>query len=151
MQDIEFEIDRNAVERYFRTGQSALLFVGLGWYFGIGILLAFIHYYRTGPWLCSRQANALRYRVEGNILQVESGVFNFYHRSIPLERVSDIVLFQNLLMRHFGIWQMCIYTVDLRGVNRAVLYGVHDPEKVRDMLLSQRHVLGRVYVNKIDN
>lgn len=134
MQEIEFEIDRDGVERYFRTTQS-LLWLLLISIFGLGLILALIHYYKFGRWLCPQQANNLRYRLEGNMLRVDSGVFFLSRKSIPLERIADITLAQGPLQRHFGIWTLWIQQAGF-GRHGAILFGVCEPEKVRDLILS---------------
>jgi len=138
MQNIEFEIDRDAVEQYFRTSWSLLLLGMLGFYFGLGILLAWLFYYKIGHRFCLRWVNALRYRLEGDILRVDSGVLFLQRKSIPLERITDVALVQGLLLRHFGIWRMRIQTAGSAQCE-AVLIGVRDPEGVRETILSRRH------------
>jgi len=143
MQEIEFEIDRDAVEKYFRSVQS-LACLSLTFFVGIGIVLALIHYYKSGRWLCPQQANALRYRIEGNKLRVDSGVFLLFRRSIPLERITDIVLFQSPIQRHFGVWVMFVHTAGF--ASNAVMYGVREPENVREIIFAQRQ---SVYVGDV--
>ena len=143
MQEVEFEIDRSAVEKYFHTVQSLACLL-LTFVFGIGIILALIHYYKFGRWLCPQQANALRYRIEGNKLRVDSGVFCLFRRSIPLERITDIVLFQNPIQRHFGVWVMQVHTAGF--ASNAIMCGVCEPEKVREIIFAQRQ---SVYVGDV--
>ena len=147
MQETEFEIDRDAVEKYFRATQSlALLLTGFCT-FGIGFILAWIHYKKHIEFsrnLCPRQVHALRYRIEGSTLRVDSGLMFLYRRSIPLERIIDVALVQGPLLRHFGIWVLQIQTAGY-GTQGARLYGVRNPEEVRELILSQRQ---RIYGEK---
>jgi len=136
MQEIEFEIDRDAVERYFRTVQSLVWLLLIG-FFGVGIILALIHYYKFGRWLCPQQANNLRYRLEESTLRIEGGVFFLFRKSIPLERIAGVTLTQGPLQRHCGIWTLWIQQAGF-GRPGAVLYGVREPEKVRELILSRR-------------
>jgi putative membrane protein len=143
MQEIDFEINRDAVEQYFRTIQSLALLT-LIFFFGIGLILALIHYFSFGHWLCPRLANALRYRIEGSVLRVDSGVMFLSRKSRPLERITDVALVQGPLLRHFGIWAMQIQTAG-SALCEAVLCGVRNPEEVRELILSQRQ---RIYGEK---
>jgi membrane protein YdbS with pleckstrin-like domain len=104
---------------------------------GLGIVVALVHYFAFGLWLCPQQANNLRYRLEGTTLRVDGGVFFLVRKSIPLERITDIALVQGPLLRYFGIWAMRIQTAGSAQCE-ATLYGVRNPEEVRESILSQR-------------
>ena len=95
MQETNFEIDRDAVKNYFLITQTLLCLL-LITFFGIGLILALIHYFLFGPWLCPQQANNLRYRLEGSTLRADGGVFFLFRKSIPLERITAVALFQYL-------------------------------------------------------
>ena len=140
MQEIEFEIDRNAVEKYFLARDSLILLVCFGWYFGLGILLAWLHYYKKNKfsrWYCPIRVSNLHYRLEGSLLRADGGVFFLFRKSIPLERITDVALVQGPLLRYFGIWAMNIQTAGSAQCE-ATLYGVRNPEEVRELILSQR-------------
>jgi hypothetical protein len=47
-------------------------------------------------------------------------------------------------MRFFGIWAMKVQTAG-SPQPEAILYGVREPEKIRDLILSRRHA---VYAEK---
>ena len=146
MQETEFEINRDAVEQYIRTVQSIGL-LGFTCFFGIGIVLALIHYYKYIKFsreICQRQVNALRYRLEGSTLRVDSGVWFLHRKSIPLERITDVALVQGPLLRFFDIWAMRIQTAGSAQCE-ATLYGVRNPEEIRELILSQRQ---RIYGEK---
>ena len=150
MQEIEFEINRDALEQYFRTQQSLLLLVLGFWTFGLGIVLALIHYYKYIKFsreICPRQVNALRYRLEGSTLRVDGGVWFLFRKSIPLERITDIALVQGPLLRHFDIWAMRIQTAGSARCE-AVLYGVRNPEEIRELILARRK---QVYGEKTED
>jgi membrane protein YdbS with pleckstrin-like domain len=139
MPKTEFEINRDAVERYFRAQQSLGL-LGLTIVYGLGIVLALVHYYKKhkfSRWICQQQADNLRYRLEGSTIRVDSGVYFLFRKSIPLERITDVVLVQGPLLRYFDIWAIRIQTAGSAQCE-ATLYGVRDPEKVREIILAQR-------------
>ena len=139
MQETEFEIDRDSVEQYWRMQQSLLL-LSFIYFCGIGLVLAYLHYYKYNKfsrWFCPQQVNNLRYWLEGNTLRADSGVFFLWRKSIPLERITDVVLFQGPLMRHCGIWTMRIQTAG-SATCEAILYGIREPERIRELILSKR-------------
>jgi putative membrane protein len=106
---------------------------------GIGIPIAIIHAISLGPWLSGRQAEALRYWLDGSTLRVDQGVFILKRKAIPLDRVTDVVLVQGPVMRLCGIWGLQIQTAGTgQAVAEATLYGLTEPEKVRDHLLTER-------------
>jgi len=52
MQETEFEINRDAVKKYFQASQTFLCFIATVWYCGLGIIVALIYYFAIGEWLC---------------------------------------------------------------------------------------------------
>jgi len=165
MQETEFEIDRNATKNYFLVsgGICCLAFLALFSPFVLimsvaggpfvatvvfmlivwilGLLVAF------GLWLCPQQANNLRYRLEGSTLRADGGVFFLFRKSIPLERITDIALVQGPLLRYFNIWAMQIQTAGSAQCE-ATLYGVRNPEEMRELILSRRK---QVYGEKTED
>ncbi len=165
MQEIEFEIDRDAAKHYFLTGSllgcfcilsiccspfilpvmlhpfllghlhslSIVLFFGAFMIFGVILGGCFVFCL----WLCPQQTNNLRYGLDGNTLRVDGGVFFLFRKSIPLERITDIALVQGPLLRVFNIWVLRIQTAGSPQAE-ATLYGVREPEKVRELILSRR-------------
>jgi membrane protein YdbS with pleckstrin-like domain len=165
MQETEFEIDREAVKRYFL---SLLLLTCLACcclpvfpvivgtvenlldppdnprditlvlvFMLIGIPCVIITpFFLVGRWLCPQKAHNLRYRLEGSTLRVDDGVFFLSRKSIPLERISDVALAQGPLLRYYGIWAVRIQTTG--SACEATLYGVREPEKIRELILSHR-------------
>ncbi|MDX9978912.1 MAG: PH domain-containing protein [Lentisphaeria bacterium] len=134
-----FKVRRAPVARYFYFGQILfILFVGV-WFFGLGILLALLYALTLGHWLSRKQAEALRYWLDGGTLRVDQGVFFFKRKAIPLDRVTDVVLTQGPLMRWCGIWGLQVQTAGTgQGMPEAILYGLAEPERMRDQLLAAR-------------
>ena len=166
MQETEFEIDRDAVWKYFVVNGVLkdigfatiflfwiVFFMAAAWgllgfiaaCFLFSALCVLITLFEL--WLCPLQAKNLRYRLEGNTLRADSGVFFFSRQSIPLERITDINLVQGPVQRFFGIWAMRIQTAGSAQCE-ATLYGVREPEKVREQILAQRK---NVYGEKSDD
>jgi len=133
------EIDRRAVTRYFFWQQLLLLcMIGL-FSFGIGLIAALIYLLALGRWLPRKQADALRYWLDGSTVRIDQGVFFLKRKAIPLDRVTDVALVQGPLMRRLGIWSLHIQTAGVGNpMAEGVLYGLADPEAIRDQLLAAR-------------
>jgi membrane protein YdbS with pleckstrin-like domain len=127
------------VQRYFYWSHILLIVVVGVWFMGAGIPLAALHAFTWGPILSRRQAEALRYWLDGTTLRVDVGVYFLKRKAIPLDRVTDFVLAQGPLMRWCGIWAIHVQTAGAgQNVAEAMLYGVRDAERVRDELVAAR-------------
>ena len=93
--------------------------------------------------LASAQARRLSYRLDGSTLYVEGGVVILVRSSIPLDRVTDFRLYQDLFMRPFGIWGIAVQTAG-SPMPEAVMFGLDEPEKVRNDLIRERDAAARV-------
>lgn len=90
-------------------------------------------------WTSKLWANALRYWLDGTTLRIDSGIFFLQRSAIPLDRVTDIKLVQGPLMSACGIWGLGIQTAGSGGEQpEAILYGLENPEQVRDLLIATR-------------
>jgi putative membrane protein len=132
----DFQIDTDKVARYFFW---VPVLAGLV----TGIVPGLLYALTLGRWLPRRQATALRYWLDGSTLRIDEGVVFLKRKAIPLDRVTDIALVQGPLMRRLGIWLLRIQTAGMSGTQQAqgaegVLYGVKNPEAVRDALLAAR-------------
>jgi len=151
----EFEIDCVAVSRYLQANHFILCLILFGFAFffcsasgAVGLLcfltvVSFL-YLAFAFWLSEMQASNFRYRLDGDTLRVDGGVFFLFRKSIPLERITDVALVQGPFLRFLGIWEMRIQTAGSTECE-AKMYGVLDPEKVRELILSQRH---KIYAEK---
>jgi len=173
MQETEFEINRDAVKNYFLAFWVSacvgvlVLFLGpFGFFFlvtavvsvGAGSVFFFVPMFLLllmlalpmcaiaafSFWLCPQQVKALRYWLEDNTLRADGGVLFKFQKSIPLERITDVALVQGPLLRYFNIWAMQIQTAGSAQCE-ATLYGVRNPEEIRELILSQRQ---RIYGEK---
>ena len=128
------------IARYFYW-THLLLIVATGiWFFGLGLVAALIYAWTIGKWLPQRQADALRYWLDGTTLRVDEGVYFLKRKAIPLDRVTDVRLVQGPIMRRCGIWALQVQTAGAGGqsIAEAVLFGVEEPERLRDELLRAR-------------
>jgi putative membrane protein len=136
---IEFPIKTKAVASYAYWQTILMLVLVFGWFFGAGVVLAVVYALTFGHWLSRNQAEALQYWLDGRTLMVNEGVFFLKRKSIPLDRITDIVMAQGPLLRFFGLWQLNIQTAGA-GQPRAEasLYGLVQAAEVRDTLLQAR-------------
>jgi len=136
-----YRIQREKVARYF-FWMHILLIIAVGiWVFGIGLIAALVYAFSIGEWLPQKQANALRYWLDGPVLRVEEGVYSLKRKAIPLDRITDLTLWQPIFMRPFDIWFLTVQTGGTgTQVPEAVLVGLHNPEAVRDEILKAREV-----------
>lgn len=97
------QIQRIQVARYLYWSTTLMLgFIGLMMWI-VGVVIAFIYALIFGPWLSRKQAEVLEYRLYESNLFVHQGVFFIKRKTIPLDRITDIVLVQGPLLRYFGL------------------------------------------------
>ena len=171
MQGTEFEINRDAVRNYFLVATISSCFgilvfcspISFPFFIAVGmvddgpfalvslffcalfanvLLLSAVSVFLF--WLCQQQANNLRYRLDETTVRADGGVFFLFRKSIPLERITDVALVQGPLLRFFDIWTMRIQTAGSPQCE-ATLYGVRNPEEIRELILSRRQ---RIYGEK---
>jgi membrane protein YdbS with pleckstrin-like domain len=130
-----FKVQTHATARYFRSSVCLACLLGGVWLFGAGLVVAAV-YWIWGKSLSTRQSQALSYRLENGKLCADSGVYFLKRKSIPLDRVSDFMLAQGPLQRRYGIWALHVQTAGAGGqtIAEAILFGLEDPEAVRDEL-----------------
>ena len=137
-------IDRNAAKAYIYTLQHipAIIF-GIGT-LGLGYLAWLAYYSWFGKWLIEQQGEAFQYRIEGQTLRVDSGVFFLKRKSVPLDRITDFALVQGPLMRMLGIWALQVQTAGVgTPTPEATLIAIENPETVRNELLRRRNEAAR--------
>jgi len=137
-----FQIQRAAVQRYFYWSSTLMLSIIGICMWGVGIVIAIIYALTFAHWLSRKQAGVLDYRLYETNLFVHQGVFFIKRKTIPLDRVTDIVLAQGPLLRHFGLWRLDIQTAG-SGQQRAeaYLYGLEDPEQAKEIILNARDAI----------
>ena len=137
-----FEIHRAQVAKYFYW-LTTLSMIPFGLImFGIGLIVPLVYALTFGHWLSRKQAEALDYRLYETNIFVHQGVFFIKRKNIPLDRVTDVVLAQGPLLRHFGLWRLDIQTAG-SGQQRpeAYLYGLNDPEQIKETIINARDAI----------
>ena len=137
-----FQIQRAQVAKYFYWSATLMLgIIGL-LLWGVGVIIAFVYALTFGHWLSRKQAEVLDYRLYDTNLFVHQGVFFIKRKNIPLDRVTDIVLTQGPLLRHFNLWRLDIQTAGSgQQKAEAYLYGLTEPEQMKEMILNARDVI----------
>lgn len=140
-----FEIQRPQVGRYFYWASILMTALIGAFIFGFGALAALVYAWTFGPWLARKQAQVLEYRLHPTHLFVHQGVFFVKRKSIPLDRITDIVLSQGPLLRYFGLWRLDIQTAGSGQQHaEACLYGLVEPEPAKQQILDARDRLAGV-------
>jgi len=134
-----FEIQRPQAGRYFYWMWILMTaFMGV-LIFGFGVLAAPVYAWTFGPWLSRKQAAVLEYKLCETYLFVNQGVFFVKRKTIPLDRITDIVLSQGPLLRWFGLWRLDIQTAGSgQQTAEAYLYGLVNPEQAKEAILKAR-------------
>ena len=85
------------------------------------------------------QAQELQYTIEDGVLQTKQGIWFKSQQRIPLERITDIKLYQGPIMRHFDQWVVLVQTAGGATIApEASLWGLKSPTETRDLLLKLR-------------
>jgi putative membrane protein len=134
-----FQIKRQQVQRYFFWICTLMIALVGAFIFGFGALAAPVYALTLGPWLSRKQAEVLQYQLHQTCLFVHQGVFFIKRKTIPLDRITDIVLDQGPLLRYFDIWRLAIQTAGSgQQVAEAYLYGLINPEEAKEQILIAR-------------
>jgi putative membrane protein len=92
-----------------------------------------------GQWYAKKRSLELDYRLLPGRLLVSDGVFTKVRKTIPLDKVTDIGLTQNIVERWFSLWRVSVQTASSgQAAPEAVLVGLADPTEFRRGVLAQR-------------
>lgn len=127
-------IDPNAI-KYNMLGGTIILCVTI---IGIPLLLIYIPAVR---WYWTRYYSRLKVVLTTRELKVHRGIFIREEKSIPLEKITDLAVFEGPIMRHMGLKGIRIETAGQTSTaGRALvqIIGIVDTDTFRDMVLTQR-------------
>lgn len=134
-----FEIEAEKTVTYLARQHCLIILLTTIWIFGVGLLLALLYFFFVAPWFPRKQVSALKYWLDGSTLRIDQGVYFLKRKSIPLDRVTDIVIVQGPLMRACDIWALQVQTAGAGAqMPEATLLGLREPEVIRDMLMKAR-------------
>lgn len=90
-------------------------------------------------WYYRRYYQRLRVVLTSRDLKIHRGIMVREEKSIPLEKITDLRLFQGPIMRHFGVTGLAVETAGQTSAGAlATVYGIVDTEGFRDQVLQQR-------------
>lgn len=90
-------------------------------------------------WLTKRYYERLEIVLTRRDLKVRRGILNVEEKSIPLEKVTDLALYQGPLMRLFDLKGMKVETAGQSSGGALVsVVGIRDVDDFRDAVLNQR-------------
>jgi putative membrane protein len=90
-------------------------------------------------WLTKRYYERLEIVLTRRDLKVRRGILNVEEKSIPLEKVTDLALYQGPLMRLFDLKGMKVETAGQSSGGALVsVVGIRDVDDFRDAVLDQR-------------
>ena len=105
--------------------------------FGIPLLVIAVP---IALWYYPRFYASLRVSLTTRELKVQRGVLNREEKTIPLEQITDLAIFQGPIMRHFGLRGIRVETAGQSSGATALvtIVGIVDTESFRDEVLAQR-------------
>lgn len=106
----------------------------------IGIPFAIV-YFVIGSWLVGKHIENLGCSLSERTLDIKKGILNKTESTIPLEKITDLQMFQGPIMRHFGIHGFKVETAGQSsgpGGSLVNMMGIVDAVDFRRAVLEQR-------------
>jgi putative membrane protein len=122
------------VVRYFGTATTLGLVCTIVGILVIPVVVPIVVWYQR------KQYSRLRIYLTTRDLKVHRGVLTREEKAIPLEKITDLAVFQGPIMRHFGLKGIRVETAGQSAGPGALvaIIGIEDTDGFRDMVLSQR-------------
>ncbi len=101
----------------------------------VGILYLII-----GNWFITRHLANLGCTLTERTLEIKKGILNKTESTIPLEKITDLQMFQGPIMRHFGLHGFKVETAGQSSTTGSLvnMIGIVDAVKFRKAVLDQR-------------
>ncbi len=130
----EAVINQNAAEYEFWTGLVVLIITVIG----IPLIIPWIIIYHT--WYKARYLTWHSIKLTDKGVEVRRGVINRHEINIPLDRITDVTVYQDLGMRWLKISRVTVETAGQTTVTGGVgrMLGVEEPHVFRDAVIKQR-------------
>jgi putative membrane protein len=99
-----------------------------------------ILYLFIGNWYISRYLANLGCTLTERTLEIKKGILNKTESTIPLEKITDLQMFQGPIMRHFGLHGFKVETAGQSSTAGSLvnIIGIVDAVKFRKSVLDQR-------------
>jgi len=127
-----------AVKTYFLWSTTIILTITI-----VGIPIAIV-YHLIGRVLIGKYLESIGCALTTRTLEVRKGVLNKLESTIPLERITDLQMFQGPIMRHFGLRGFKVETAGQSagpGGSLVNIIGIVDAAAFRKRVLDQRDTL----------
>ena len=127
------------VKQYFMLSTIIVCVVTV---IGIPLLLIVIP---LGGFLIQKYLDNLSCVLTERTLEVKKGILNKTESTIPLEKITDLQMFQGPIMRHFGIHGFKVETAGQSNMGAGSLLsiiGIEDAPAFRQAVLTQRDAIG---------
>jgi putative membrane protein len=122
------------VVRYFGTTTTVALLCTIVGILVIPVVVPIVVWYQR------KQYARLRVYLTTRDLKVHRGVLTREEKAIPLEKITDLAVFQGPIMRHLGLKGIRVETAGQSAGPGALvaIIGIEDTDGFRDLVLSQR-------------
>lgn len=104
-----------------------------------------IIYYFVSRFFIDKYLENLSCTLTERTLDIKKGIFNKTESTIPLEKITDLQLFQGPIMRYFGLFGFKVETAgqSTAGAGSLVnIVGITETKAFRKAVLQQRDVMG---------
>jgi len=134
--DAEFD---PKIKSYYLWSTTIILCITI-----IGIPLAIL-YFILGNWLITKHIENLGCSLNERTLEIKKGILNKTESTIPLEKITDLQMFQGPIMRYFGLRGFKVETAGQSsgpaGGSLVNMIGIVDAVEFRKTVLDQRDLL----------
>ncbi len=91
-------------------------------------------------WYWGKYYSRLRVVLTSRDLKVHRGILNREEKSVPLEKITDLAVYQGPIMRYMGLKGIRVETAGQSNQEGALVrvVGIEDTDGFRDMVLNQR-------------
>jgi len=116
----------------------------------VGIPIAIL-YVLFGSWIIQRHIDNLACTLTTRTLEIRKGIWNKSESTIPLEKITDLQMFQGPIMRHFGLRGFKVETAgQSAGPSGSLvnIIGIVDAVDFRKRVLDQRDALAERQYNR---
>jgi membrane protein YdbS with pleckstrin-like domain len=125
---MNIDIDRKKVAKYWTI---VYLGVGIAAY-GVGVVVSIIAIVWGIP---MKQSNELKYWIEEDCVRINQGLFFKKQKTIPFNKITDVMWHQGPVMRRFGLEGLRFQTAG-SPQPEGTMIGVRNAQEVRDSIMS---------------
>lgn len=101
-----------------------------------------IVYLIIGSWVIQKYLDNLQCTLTERTLELKKGILNKRESTVPLEKITDLQMFQGPIMRHFGLYGFRVetagQTTGAGGGSLLNIIGIVDTPGFRKSVLAQR-------------